>query len=96
MTDNQWDEKKVSDQLIKMMEDLLQTYRAKDMRDKSQITVATDLYDDLQVDSLELMDLIAAIETKFKLSIKPEDLASKRKVKDVVEYITQMTRESKT
>ncbi len=43
--------------------------------------------DDLGADSLDIVELIMAMEDKFDLEISDDDLANIRKVKDVIEYI---------
>ncbi|NQU02793.1 MAG: acyl carrier protein [Syntrophaceae bacterium] len=43
--------------------------------------------DDLGADSLDIVELIMAMEDKFDLEISDDDLANIRTVKDVIEYI---------
>lgn len=43
--------------------------------------------DDLGADSLDIVELIMAMEDKFDLEISDDDLANIRKVKDVIEYV---------
>jgi len=45
--------------------------------------------DDLGADSLDIVELVMAMEDTFDLEISDEDLAGIRTVKDVVEYIKQ-------
>jgi len=45
--------------------------------------------DDLGADSLDIVELVMAMEDTFDLEISDEDLAGIRTVKDIVEYIKE-------
>lgn len=53
---------------------------------ESEITPETSLYDDLGADSLELVDLVMALEEEFDIEIPEEDMEDIVTVGDAVEY----------
>ncbi|MBE6731856.1 MAG: acyl carrier protein [Ruminococcaceae bacterium] len=72
-----------------MVFDDLREIIAEDVRvDPDEITMATDLIDDLDMDSLELVEIMMAIEEHFGIEEVPEEeLENLRTVGDIVEYI---------
>lgn len=80
--------------LVLTIEKFLQVAREKNMKEKPNITMMTDLYEDLEIDSLEAMDLIAEIEKSFDISVEAQELISKRKVSDLVDYISKIFNKS--
>jgi len=57
------------------------------MIEESEITLSSNIKDDLGADSLSLVDLVMALEEEFNLEIPDESLDSVRTVEDVVKYI---------
>ena len=56
--------------------------------DEDVITLATDIVDDLNADSLDVVDLMMSIEEEFGLEeIPEEELEELRTVGAIVEYI---------
>ena len=55
--------------------------------DENGITLETNLADDLGADSLDLTDLVMAIEDEFELEIPEDTIANVKTVADVVSYI---------
>ena len=55
--------------------------------DAGQITPETDLFKDLEADSLEAVELSMALEEAFGVGISDEDLPSIKTVSDILEYI---------
>ncbi len=76
--------------LVIIIEQFLQVAREKDMKGKPIITITTDLYEDLGIDSLEAMDLVAEIEKGFNISVEAQELISKNKMSDLVNYIEKV------
>mgnify|MGYP004560514097 FL=1 len=58
--------------------------------DKAEITMDTDLFNDLDADSLDLADLISSIEDEFKVEASDEIISSITTVGNIVEYIAQL------
>ena len=56
--------------------------------DADMITMDTTL-EDLGADSLDLVDVIMAIEDEFDVQIKDEDLESLKSVGDLINYINK-------
>ena len=55
--------------------------------DESEITMDSSLEDDLEVDSLDIVDIVTALEDEFQIEIPQEDLKDMEKVSDLVSYI---------
>lgn len=90
MTANSWNKERILALLVAEMERLLQVSREKDLRQRPKIMSTTDIQHELAIDSLEFMDLVTAIERRFDVSIRPEELASKKTVGDVADHISHV------
>ena len=55
--------------------------------DKKEIKKDTNLAKDLNLDSLDLVDLVAAFEKKYKCEIPDKDVKQFQTVQDIVDYI---------
>lgn len=55
--------------------------------DEDDITVDTTLTDDLGADSLDLADVLMAIEDEFDVEIPDEEIENIKTVGDIVSYI---------
>ncbi len=55
--------------------------------DEESITMTTDLAEDLGADSLDLADVLMAIEDEFEVEVLDEDIENIKTVGDIVEYI---------
>ena len=53
------------------------------------ITEATSFKDDLEADSLDLFDMVMALEDEFAVEIPSEDLEKMATVGDVIEYLRE-------
>lgn len=53
----------------------------------NNITLETSFRDDLNADSLDLVELIMALEDEFGLEIEDEDLDSIKTIGDAMEYL---------
>lgn len=51
------------------------------------LTDSTNLQADLELDSLDIMDLLLVLEEEFDMEIPDEELAKIQTVKDIVDYI---------
>lgn len=61
--------------------------------EKDEITMDSSFVDDLGADSLDIVELIMALEEEFDIEIPDEDAEKVSVVKDVVEYIKAHTEE---
>ena len=59
------------------------------MADEDAITMQTSFVDDLEADSLDLIELVMVLEEEFGLSIEDQDVGDIKTVGDVVNYITE-------
>lgn len=59
--------------------------------DEDDITMESSFQEDLDADSLDVVELIMAIEDEFDLEIDDEAAEKISKVKDAVEYIQENT-----
>ncbi len=55
--------------------------------DADDITLDSDILDDLGADSLDVVDLVMSIEDEFGLEVPDEALEDMRTVDDMVKYI---------
>ena len=55
--------------------------------DEDKITLESNFKEDLDADSLDLFELVMALEEEFGVEIPSEDLPSIVTVNDVVEYL---------
>ncbi len=58
---------------------------------EEQITLEASFVDDLGADSLDLVELIMALEDEFNIEIPDGDAEKLLKVSEVVEYVKQKT-----
>lgn len=58
-------------------------------RDVAEITLETRLEEDLEADSLDLVELAMALEEELRLEIPDENLEGIRTVADAVEFVAE-------
>lgn len=56
--------------------------------DESQVTLDSSFVDDLGADSLDIVELIMALEQEFDIEIPDEDAEKITTVNDAVQYVT--------
>lgn len=61
--------------------------------DSEEINLESSFIDDLGADSLDIVELIMAVETEFDLEIPDEEAEKVKVVGDVVDYIKAHTEE---
>lgn len=59
--------------------------------EEDDITMDTSFQDDLNADSLDLVELIMSIEDEFELEVEDEEVENIQTVRDAVEYIQAQT-----
>ena len=55
--------------------------------DPEEITMESSPDDDLEADSLDVIEIITALEDEFNITFQQEDLQEMEKVSDLVSYI---------
>ncbi len=55
--------------------------------DEEEITPEKNFYKDLEIDSIKAIEITVAIEKKFKISVRDEDVPKIATVKDAVELV---------
>jgi len=55
--------------------------------EEDKITEEANLFEDLEMDSLDALDMVSMLESKIDIEVDEEELKSIRTVKDVVDYI---------
>jgi acyl carrier protein len=73
-------EKETFEQLKKLIVELLEV-------DESEVVPGASFADDFNADSLDLIELISAVEDTFKIEVSDEDAEKMRTVQDAVNYI---------
>ena len=77
-----------TERVLLLMKEEIKKIIAKQLRiDASKISDSSNLLDDLGVDSLEMIEVVMAIEERFGLSVPDEDLVKLKTVDDAVAYI---------
>ncbi|MFA6054464.1 MAG: acyl carrier protein [Thermodesulfovibrionales bacterium] len=64
--------------------------------DPEEITLETNFYKDLEVDSIKAIEITVAIEKKFKISVRDEDVPNITTVSQAVELVTKLLKEKGT
>lgn len=55
--------------------------------EEGKVTMDTNIQDDLGADSLDIVDLIMAVEDEFEVKIEDEEVENLKTVGDIVNYI---------
>ncbi|WAK02150.1 acyl carrier protein [Methylobacter sp. YRD-M1] len=61
--------------------------------DESSITLEARLYEDLDFDSIDAVDMIVKLKEMTGKSVKPEDFKSARTIGDVVEAVHRLVQD---
>lgn len=59
--------------------------------DESEVTMESNIKDDLKADSLDLFEIITGIEEQYDIEIPTDDLTDMVTVADMVAYIEKAT-----
>ena len=73
-----------------MEEKIIELIADKLCKKKEQITLTSNLVEDLGADSLDVVELIMAFEDEFGITLPDEDIASMKTVGDVINYIKKL------
>lgn len=64
--------------------------------DEEEISPEKNFFKDLEVDSIKAIEITVAIEKKFKVSIRDEDVPKITTVKEAVELVNRLLSQSNT
>ena len=64
--------------------------------DESDIKPETDLAKDLDIDSIKAIEITVAIEKKFKISVRDEDVPKIMTLRQAVELVTILLEQKRT
>ncbi len=59
--------------------------------DESEINLATSFIDDLGADSLDLVDLMMALEEEFDIEVTEDEVENLKTVGDIVDFVKSHT-----
>lgn len=74
-----------------MLEKIVDIIREQLSIDDVEITEDTSFKDDLEVDSLDLLELVMAFEEEYEIELDPEELEGIQTVGDVMELLKKYT-----
>ncbi len=77
----------VFERLKILVSKVLQTAREKNVSQQMDISRDTNLFDDLGIDSLEIMDLLAAAEKEFGITIDVQEASQKQTMSELTNHI---------
>ena len=55
--------------------------------DPAEITEDTNVMEDLGADSLDVVEILMAIEENFRVSVSDDEIPNLKTVRDIVEYV---------
>lgn len=58
--------------------------------DEEEITPEKNFYNDLEIDSIKAIEITVAIEKKFKISVRDEDVPNITTVRQAVELVNKL------
>ncbi|QIS05560.1 acyl carrier protein [Nocardia brasiliensis] len=58
--------------------------------DAAEVTIEKSFVEDLEIDSLSLVEIAVQLEDRYEVKVPDEDLASLRSVGDAVAYVRRM------
>jgi acyl carrier protein len=64
--------------------------------DKEEIGPETNFLKDLEIDSIKAIEITVAIEKKFKISVRDEDVPNITTVRQAVELVNQLLNQGKS
>jgi len=70
-----------------MLEQIIEIISRQLKADASQITPETNIMEDLGADSLDVVELLMAIEETFGVTVPDEDVQGLKTIQDIVNYV---------
>ena len=72
--------------MLEKVKEILQNYTEMPI---SEITLGSDLVKDLDLNSLDVMNIVVAFEDEFEIEIPDRAISSLTKVEDIVKYLEE-------
>ena len=85
----QVNEIEIFDRVSKSIEKMLQMTRQEEDCKSIVMNWDTDIFSDLGIDSVEVMDLLASLEREFKITLDPDKAGGRRKLRDLVDFVIE-------
>jgi len=79
--------KKFGGKMQSMLEQIIEMIASQLKKDAEQIAPETSIMDDLGADSLDVVELLMAIEETFGVTVPDEDVQGLKTVRDIVNYV---------
>ena len=76
------------DEILKRMQEMMEELF--DI-EKEKVTLDAKLYEDLDLDSIDAIDLVVQIQKETKIKVQPEDFKNVRTIADVVDAVYKLT-----
>ena len=70
-----------------MFEQIVEIISRQLKAEPEEITLNTNIMEDLGADSLDVVELLMAIEETFGVTVPDEDVPGLRTVKDIIDYV---------
>lgn len=61
--------------------------------DEAKIKTSTRILEDLQADSLDMIEMITELESEFDISISDDEIATLKTVQDVVDFCNKQNKQ---
>ena len=74
----------------KIFEKIVKILSAQFKAEEEDITMETNIIEDLGADSLDVVELIMAFEDEFAISLPDEDVAKLKTIGNIVDYINNL------
>ena len=93
MAKDKSDKDKIFQCVTKNVTALLQMTHRDDQSLIEKLNYKTDIFDDLGIDSIEVMDLLGMLEKEFEATFKVDKFGQRRTIGDVIEFISDQLSE---
>jgi len=72
-----------------MQEQIIEIISGQLKKDAAEITPETNIMEDLGADSLDVVELLMAIEETFGVAVPDEDIPGLKTVRDIADYVEE-------
>ena len=93
MAQDKVSKEKIFQRVTESVTSLLQMTHRDEQGLVEKLNSKTDIFDDLGIDSIEVMDLLGMLEKEFETAFNVDKFGRRRTIGDVVEFITDQLSE---